>query len=241
MVVPTDPPPLLRPDAPISETFTDRIRDVWSGLEDRARGFATPALVFAAVAVVGIFAWSRLSGAPVPPLEMALPTVDPAVLAVPTTVGRIDAPDVVVVHVAGAVARPGVYQMANGDRVGDAVELAGGPTDDADLDRINLAALIADGGQINVPRVGQALVIPVESATGAAAGDATAAPIDINTADATLLETLPGVGPSTAAAIISHREQNGPFPSVAALDDVSGIGPARLEALRDLVTVSAGP
>jgi competence protein ComEA len=240
VAVHNDPPPLPRPDAPTSEPFADRVRETWASIGDRAGAFATPTLVFVAVAVAGIFAWSRLAAAPVPPLEMALPTVDPAVLAVPTTSAASSEPALVVVHVAGAVARPGVYRMAAGARVGEAVDLAGGPTDDADLDRINLAAVVTDGGQISVPRVGQALVAPIEPAQAGGTNES-AGPIDINTADATLLETLPGVGPSTAAAIIGHREEHGPFPSVAALDDVSGIGPARLEALRDLVTVGGAP
>ncbi|MFN3217429.1 MAG: helix-hairpin-helix domain-containing protein [Acidimicrobiales bacterium] len=239
MVAHTEPPPLPRPDA-APESLADRTRALWPGLSERAGALASPAMAFVAVAVVGIFAWSRLGAAPVPPLEMALPTVDPAAVAVPTTSPADSEPVLVVVHVAGAVARPGVYRMAAGDRVGDAVDLAGGPTADADLDRINLAAVVADGAQINVPRRGEAIVAPVEPPTASGATDS-AAPIDINTADADLIETLPGVGPSTAAAIIRHREQHGPFRSVAALDEVSGIGPARLEALRDLVTVGGGP
>lgn len=238
MVAQTEPPPLPRPDA-ASEPLAERIRTLWPGLAERA-GALAPAMAFMAVAVVGIFAWSRLGATPAPPLEMSLPTVDPSAVAVPTTAPAASEPELVVVHVAGAVARPGVYRMAAGDRVGDAVAHAGGATADADLDRINLAATVADGGQINVPRVGQAVVVPLEPTTSNAPTDADG-PIDINTADAGLLETLPGVGPSTAAAIIRHREQHGPFPSVAALDDVSGIGPARLEALRDLVTVGGSP
>jgi competence protein ComEA len=148
----------------------------------------------------------------------------------------------VVVHVAGAVVAPGVQRLPGGARVDDAVDAAGGATPDADLGRINLAAVLIDGQQVYVLRVGEA----PPSAPTASAGSATAntagtegqgALVDINTASATQLEELPGVGPITAQAIISHREQSGPFASVDDLLDVRGIGEAKLEALRDLATV----
>ena len=240
MAADTDPPPLPRPDATPAEPLTERMADAWARIGERAGALLTPAVVFVAVAVAGILAWSRLGATPPAPLEVALPTVDAAALAVPAGPVASAEPAIAIVHVAGAVARPGVYEVSAAARVGDAVDLAGGPTADADLDRINLAATVTDGGQINVPRIGQALIAPLGSqAAGGSPG--AGAPIDINTADASMLETLPGVGPSTAAAIIAHREEHGPFPSVAALDDVSGIGPARLEALRDLVTVGGAP
>jgi competence protein ComEA len=147
----------------------------------------------------------------------------------------------VVVHVAGAVARPGVQRLVGGDRVVDAVDAAGGPVPDADLGRINLAAPLADGQQIYVPRLGE--VPPAAAATGATGttGGGTAAapgqPVNLNTASAVELETLPGVGPTTAAAIIAHREANGPFTAVDQLLDVRGIGDAKLAQLRDLVAV----
>lgn len=154
----------------------------------------------------------------------------------------------VVVHVAGAVAAPGVVRLSSGSRVVDAVTAAGGLRADADPDRVNLAAALTDGQRVVVPVLGQP--VPPETDGGAAgaagpggaAGDggvaagSPAAPIDLNTATAEELDTLPGVGPSTAAAIIDHRESSGPFRSVDALLDVRGIGEAKLEALRDLVT-----
>ena len=240
MAADTDPPPLPRPDAAQPDPLTQRIRASWARVGAQADSFATPALVFVAVAVVGIFLWSRLGAEPPPPLELALPTVDPAAVAVPTAAAEPPVPTFAIVHVAGAVALPGVYQMSAAARVGDAVDLAGGATADADLDRINLAAGVTDGEQINVPRIGQPINAPPGVSGGTGARD-TAELHDVNTADAGQLETRPGVGPSTAAAIIRHREEHGPFPSVAALDDVSGIGPARLEALRDLVTVGGVP
>jgi competence protein ComEA len=142
-----------------------------------------------------------------------------------------------VVHVAGAVAAPAVYELAPGSRVADAVGAAGGATPDAALDAVNLAAPVADGQQIYVPRVGDAAgpappVAPSPTGSAPAPG-----PIDLNTASEQELLALPGVGPVLAAAIVRHREEAGPFTTVDGLLDVSGIGPARLESLRELVRV----
>lgn len=141
----------------------------------------------------------------------------------------------VVVHVAGAVATPGVYELAAGARVRDAVIAAGGPTADANWDALNLAAVVADASRVHVPMVGE----PVAPTTAPATGDANTGavgPVDVNAADLTLLETLPGVGPAIAAAIVAERERNGPFLGVDDLERVPGIGPAKLAAMRDLVT-----
>lgn len=140
--------------------------------------------------------------------------------------------DFVIVHVAGAVNAPGVYQLAAGSRVIDAVSAAGGLAADANPDAVNLAAMVVDSERVYVPALG-------ELTTTAAAGAEVAEvwPININTADAARLEDLPGVGPATAAAIIAFRDQHGPFASIAQLADVRGIGPAKLEAISALVTV----
>ena len=143
-------------------------------------------------------------------------------------------PTVFVVHAAGAVARPGVYRVEPGARVADVIDAAGGPAPEADLNRLNLAALVADGTQVYVPRVGEA--VPVSGSAGVSA--AQAGPLDLNTATLDQLDELPGIGPATAKAIISERERRGRFRSVEELLDVRGIGPAKLDALRDLVTVS---
>jgi competence protein ComEA len=152
-----------------------------------------------------------------------------------------------VVHAAGAVASPGVHEVASGARVADLLAASGGPTPDADLDRVNLAAPLADGQRLYVPRRGEVSPPVVADGSGSAAtgrgpGGAASAgaggPVDLNSADVDGLDALPGVGPSTASAIVEHRETNGPFSSVDQLLDVRGIGPAKLEGLRDLVTVS---
>lgn len=155
-----------------------------------------------------------------------------------------------VVHVAGAVAAPGVVRLSTGSRVVDAVTAAGGLRADADPDRVNLAAPLTDGQRVVVPVLGQPLPAEVTTGPGTGASDGTGStgggaaasgPIDLNTATAEQLDTLPGVGPSTATAILDHRAAEGPFDSVDGLLDVRGIGEAKLEALRDLVTVGGAP
>jgi competence protein ComEA len=138
----------------------------------------------------------------------------------------------VVVHVVGAVRRPGLYRLRDGARVADAVARAGGATPKAELAGVNLAAPLADGSQVVVPRRLEA------GGGGPAAGSEPVAPQKVSLASATLeqLDALPGVGPVTAQKILDYRQAHGPFRSVDALDAVSGIGPARIEQLRDLVT-----
>lgn len=138
------------------------------------------------------------------------------------------------VHVAGAVGNPGLYRVGEGSRVADALQKAGGPAADALLDNLNLAAKLKDGEKIMVPRS-----VPGDGgvAGGAPANSGPGGPVNINTAGRSELEELPGVGPSLADRIIRHREKNGQFSSVDELDEVEGIGPRKLEALRDLVTI----
>lgn len=144
---------------------------------------------------------------------------------------------VLIVDVAGWVRRPGVFEFQPGDRVIDAVERAGGARDNADLTLLNLAAPLTDGQQILVPKHGA--TVPGTTGTTGIPGTTgtTGALVNINTADETTLETLNGVGPVLAAAIIQYRTEHGPFASVDQLDEVSGIGPATLEDLRSQVTV----
>jgi competence protein ComEA len=138
-----------------------------------------------------------------------------------------------IVDVAGAVHQPGVYEFAEGDRVIDAIERAGGALPKADLSLLNLAAALVDGTQILVPKAGPAVPGAVPGATPGSTGGL----ININTASATELEALPGIGEVLSATIVEYRTQNGPFTSVDQLEDVSGIGPATLEEIRDQVTI----
>jgi competence protein ComEA len=133
----------------------------------------------------------------------------------------------VVVDVTGAVARPGVYRLPAGSRVTDAVERAGGATGAAMLEAINLAARLADGQQVVVPKRGPAGTVAADAGTAAEEG-----PISLGTATVEQLDTIDGIGPVTARNIVEYREQQGGLASVDQLDQVSGIGPATMESLR---------
>ena len=178
----------------------------------------------------------------------------------PTGAGGLEVTNEVerlVVHVAGAVRRPGVYELPDGARVGDALTEAGGSRAGADLDVLNLAAKVTDGQQVVVTRKGRrsgtrgaiagasvpgpagAATAPAPGAaaapaSGAGAGGPTAAAaaVNVNQADATQLEVLDGVGPAIAGKIVDWRTQNGPFRTVDDLALVPGIGPKKLEAMR---------
>lgn len=203
-----------------------------------------------AVAVVSAGGY-WLVRSPAPPTEAGLPiagpSASPSTLPPPSTSRAAgtdpgtptSVPPPAIVHVAGAVTAPGVYRLDGGARVHAAIDAAGGPTANADLDGLNLAAAIADGQRIYVPLAGEIDPASVPSGTAPSpdAGVAPSGPIDLNRASADLLETLPGIGPATAAAIVDDRDRNGPFASVDQLDRVSGIGPSKLAAIRDLVTV----
>jgi competence protein ComEA len=132
----------------------------------------------------------------------------------------------VTVDVTGAVRRPGLYRLADGSRVADALERAGGPTRRAFLEGVNLAAPLADGQQVLIPR---------QAAAGGAAPVGTAGPVSLSAATLEQLDTLPGVGPVTAQKILDYRAAHGAFRSVEELDAVAGIGPATVEELRELV------
>lgn len=150
------------------------------------------------------------------------------------------APATLLVHVVGQVREPGVVRLPPGARVVDAIEAAGGATRKSDLAALNLAAPVVDGEQVRVPRPGesQAAAPAATTADGGEPGSPGASgTIDLNAADAAVLDTLPGVGPVIAERIVSHREQHGPFASVEALQDVSGIGPATFARLREQVHV----
>ena len=198
--------------------------------------------LLACVAVAAAFAWFRSGTTSSSVLPAPASTSSPsATYGSSTTTTRPTA--ALVVDVVGAVRRGGVVRLRSGARVIDAINAAGGATADADLTRLNLAAALTDGARVAVPRVGAAApeVDPAAVSGGTTPGaDGTpsaGSPVNLNTATAHQLDALPGVGPATAAAIIKDREAHGPFRSVNDLGRVRGIGDAKLEQLRDLVTV----
>ena len=188
------------------------------------------ALLLVAVLAVVLLGASRLFGgsasksAPLP-REPVLPAATASSVAGSAPGGAV------VIDVVGAVRRPGLYHLTQGARIADALARAGGATRKADLAAVNLAAPVADGEQVVVPRRGAAgAVAGAAGAAGAAQG-----PVHLNTATLEQLDGLPGVGPVTAQKILDYRTEHGAFHSVDELDAVPGIGPARLDTLRDLV------
>jgi competence protein ComEA len=161
--------------------------------------------------------------------ETAVPASAPSVRLEPRTAA------VSLVHVAGAVRSPGVYKMRDGERIQDAVRRAGGARRGADLNAINLAAKVADGQQVVVPRRGAAGQAAAAGAGASEPGGPPQAPVSLSTATAEQLDTLDGVGPATAAKILDYRRRHGGFRSVDDLGEIPGIGPKRLAALRGKV------
>lgn len=147
----------------------------------------------------------------------------------------------VVVHVGGAVADPGVRELAEGSRVQDAVDASGGFAEGAASDALNLARVLSDGEQVVVPTLEESAGAQGADAgaagAGASSGSAAGGRVNINRATAAELDTLPGVGPSTAEKIVADREANGPFATTEDLKRVSGIGDKKYEELADLVCV----
>jgi len=142
----------------------------------------------------------------------------------------------IIVHITGAVPRPGVYALAKGSRVQDAISAAGGFLADADRTGINLARALDDGEQLDIPYVAGAEPVVLEpAATQAPSNDLNL--ININTASQSELESLPGIGPTTARKIIEYRTANGPFVNKEDIVNVSGIGPGTYERIKDLITV----
>ena len=198
------------------------------GLERWRRDPRVAIGVVALVIIGAVVAWMRVgsSAAPAP----AAPTS--SVVPSPSSA----APAVALVHVVGAVVAPGVVELDAGARVLDALTAAGGATPDADLQRLNLAAPVADGQRVAVPRIGEALPPPVEGSADPGSGGPSG-PVNLNTATAAELEVLPGIGPTLAGAIVAEREKRGRFESVEDLKQVRGIGEQRFADLKELVTV----
>ena len=193
------------------------------------------------VALVAGVSWVVSGGARPGGSGGAAASLPPARSASTSPPSSEPAPEQIVVHVSGAVARPGLVRLPTTARVADALEAAGGTTPEADLDRLNLAARIADGERLHVPRRGEVVheeLLPAgPDRGGSAAVGARAPPVDLNTATVEQLDALPGIGPATAQAIVDHRARHGPFRSVAQLLQVKGIGEAKLAALRSKVRI----
>jgi competence protein ComEA len=170
------------------------------------------------------------------------PRGEPVQLSPPPTLPPL------VVHVTGAVAQTGVYPLPPDSRIEDALEAAGGPLPGADLDSLNLAAFLEDGERLWVPYRAQAspspqnnLQIQDQSSTISQDSPDPAGLIDINTASAALLETLPGIGPVMAERILAYRQEHGPFGRIEDIENVPGIGPMTFEKLKPLISVGLQP
>ena len=208
---------------------------------------AVAAVVVVVAGLVWFWAGARSAGVPAASAATRSPSGDgpPSSLAAHNAEPTTTTGPPVAVHVAGAVARPGLYHLPTGSRVADALALAGGKLPRADLDRLNLAARLSDGQKILVTRRGEP-VPPLEVATAggadaSGAGDANGAapnePINLNVADLAALDSLPGVGPATARAILEERARRGGFRSTRDLLRVPGIGEGRFARLKDRVRV----
>ena len=230
-------PELLRPEPPRS--WRERLASARATI-DPARAAITAGIVL----LLAVAGWWLVRPAR-PPVEAGLPrastTAEGAAgvgeesgpqAASNTTLpaGAASAPPELFVQVAGAVVRPGVYRLADGARVIDLIERAGGALADADLQAMALAVRLVDGQRVQVPHMGE--VLPLQATggagppgTGRPGPTAPATPIDLNTASQPELEALPGIGPTTAQAILAYRDEHGPFASVDDLGEVQGIGP----------------
>jgi competence protein ComEA len=187
-------------------------------------------VIFLAVVLVvgGGFLFIQTRSPEPPPLILSTATPVPTPEATPT-------PRPPRVYVSGAVQKPDVYTLAPDSIVKDAILAAGGPSDEADLDRINLAQPVADGQQIYVPRIDEESP-PIQIPSSQRSQPIIASTININTADVAALESLPGIGPALAQRILNYRQANGPFANPAEIMEVSGIGPATFEGIQDLIT-----
>ena len=245
--------PRWLPDASQGRGWLARVR------ADPGRAGAIALAVVAALAVL-VTVFTLVRDRPAPVMSAKLPPVERAASASPRSsatpgAGQPASPDrPVVVSVVGLVHTPGLVTLAPGARIADALQAAGGAVDGADTIGLNMARPLGDGEQIVVglaPRSGQPTVLGSSVSSGSApiSGAPASGPVsgsvkpkagevlDLNTATVEQLDTLPGVGPVTAAAIVAWRQANGKFTSVDQLADVDGIGPARLDKLRPLVRV----
>jgi competence protein ComEA len=217
---------------------------------DRLKWFGASRMIGSvlSVAFVGVAGW-WLVQTPPPPPEASLSFASTTVATSATIITRAPivnaTPQIITVHVAGSVKNPGVYRLKYGSRINDGIVAAGGATSAANLDVINLATVLNEGEQIYVPKRGEKPHTITNrpqlgggggaagglNGVGGATGSAVLQLININLASVVELEQLPGVGPSTAKAIVAYREKNGAFLKVEDLLKVRGIGPAKLSEI----------
>jgi competence protein ComEA len=239
--VPAEPTPIaLRENAITAGLAAAAVRDrlplAVRGIvvEPRARALAgIVGVLVLGLLLGGLLIWrGRPASEPVPPVQRSAPSVSAATLS-PTASST--SASTLVVHVAGAVRRPGLVQLGAGARVADAVAAAGGPARNAELASVNLARPVVDGEQLVVLARGQGPAVAAPPAAGGPA--ASAAPIDLNSATLEQLDTLPGVGPVLAQRILDWRSEHGRFGSTDELREVSGIGEATFADIKSLVRV----
>lgn len=228
----------------------ERVRDLLAraglaGLSDQA----ILALGVGCVLIVAVAAWrfwpAGSAGGPALDITEATAevTAEESAAGAPGTEATATAASVTV-HVVGAVHRPGVYALAEGSRVRDALAAAGGCVGDAMLEAVNLARILADGEQVRIPTAEEVAAGAIADATGGSAAPgapsrpgAAGGKVNLNAASVAELDTLPGVGPSTAQKIVDDRTANGPFKRIEDLMRVSGIGEKKFESLKDYVSV----
>jgi len=185
----------------------------------------TTIIAFIIVAIMIVAGGALLLTSTPPPVQITINPPEPTATDSPTAT-----PEPILVYITGEVSEPEqTLTLPHDSRVQDAIDAAGGLTEDADLERVNLAGLLRDGDQVHVPASGDAAAAAIPTPSGGTL-------IFINSATQEELETLPGVGPAMAARIIEHREANGDFTSFEDLDAVSGVGPAMIENLQDLIS-----
>ena len=201
---------------------------------DRNKAYVL-AILLVAIAAGSVRFWLRRPQPAPIVISTPAPTVPPTPMQTPT-------PSPLRVYVTGAVHRPDVYLLAPGSIVKEAIAAAGGATADADLDRINLAVQLQDQLQAYVPRLGEGTPLAPLLSSAAAVDDTRSQPltgslVNINSASASELETLPGIGPAFAQRIVDYRTEHGPFATIQDITEVKGIGPATLAEIEELITV----
>jgi competence protein ComEA len=239
--VPSDPTPIA-PREPVitARPAADAVRD---RLPLAARGVVVEPRARALAGIVGVLVLGLLLGVlliwrgrpasePIPPVQRSSPSVSAATAS---PAASSTSASTLVVHVAGAVRRPGLVQLRAGARVADAVAAAGGPARNAELASVNLARPVVDGEQLVVLARGKGPAVAAPPAVGGAA--VSDAPIDLNSATLEQLDTLPGVGPVLAQRILDWRTEHGRFGSTDELREVSGIGEATFADIKPLVRV----